>query len=414
MATFDWTRALIIQLSILASIVLVVIAWHVVTAITHTVLVFAIAAILAFILAPLVERTTAAGVPRPAAVAITYLGLAVCLVLGGLLVSRPFVAQATLLLENWPAYVANAQSMMEQLDQRLEAFGLGGTLHAAQAELARVVGAGGSFLLVDSLRIIQQLAGSVVDTIIVIVTSFYLLLVGPRVRSALVELTPAPHRSKVAFVEESLVRVLGGYLRGQLLLAVSLGIVVTLGLQLLGMPYAIVLGVLAGLFELVPMFGPVLGALPALGVALLQPYPLVLWVLIFFIVVQQIENHILVPRISGHAVGLHPLGAILALLAGLELGGLLGAVFAVPVVGFLWVLAGEVYRRTIASPPTAAPSPGWRFRTPNWRFGRPVAPAAPADSAPNLEPERAPSGSLAASPEPIPPAPRPAPRSEQP
>lgn len=379
MPTIDWTRVLIIQLSLLASVALVVIAWHVLAAISHTLLIFVLAAVLAFILAPLVESLTRGGMPRPAAVGLVYLALAICLLLVGSLVSRPFLAQATLLLENWPTYVANLQARQVELDQWLAGFGLGGVVGTLQAEVTRLTGAGGSLLLGDSLRLLSSLASSVIDTIVVVVTSFYLLLVAPRARAAALSLVPASHHGKVTFVEESLVRVLGGYLRGQLLLAVSLAIIVTVGLQVLGMPYAIVLGVIAGLFELVPMFGPILGALPALGVALFQPYPMIWWTLLFFIAVQQFENHVLVPRISGHAVGIHPLAAILALLAGLELGGLLGAMFAVPIAGFLWVVGTEVYRRTLGAPPPAAREP-WRFRRPSLRLRR-SAPAQPLDVA---------------------------------
>jgi predicted PurR-regulated permease PerM len=147
-------------------------------------------------------------------------------------------------------------------------------------------------------------------------------------------------------------------------------------MQVMGMPYALVLGVLAGLFEMVPMLGPILSALPALGVALFQGGSTLLAVLVFFIVVQQFEAHVLAPRITGHAVGLHPLGAIFALLVGLELGGALGAVFAVPLAGFLWVIATTLYRRTIGAP---EPQPRQAWRLPRRRPGTPpgTAPAEP-------------------------------------
>jgi predicted PurR-regulated permease PerM len=138
----------------------------------------------------------------------------------------------------------------------------------------------------------------------------------------------------------------------------------------MGMPYALVLGVLAGVFEMVPMLGPILSALPALAVALFQPWPMVLAVLAFFLLVQQFEAHVLAPRITGHAVGLHPLGAIFALLAGLELGGPVGAVFAVPLAGFLWVVATTLYWRTIGTPEPQSRQ-GWRLSR-----RRPQAPPA--------------------------------------
>jgi predicted PurR-regulated permease PerM len=98
------------------------------------------------------------------------------------------------------------------------------------------------------------------------------------------------------------------------------------------------------------MFGPILSAVPAVLVALFLPFPTVLWVLGFFFALQQIESNVLGPRITGHAVGLHPLGALFALLAGLQLAGPLGALFAVPVAGILWVLVGAAYRNTVTEP----------------------------------------------------------------
>jgi predicted PurR-regulated permease PerM len=141
-------------------------------------------------------------------------------------------------------------------------------------------------------------------------------------------------------------------------------------MALLGLPYAIVLGVLAGLFELVPMFGPILSAVPAVIVALFLPFPTVVWVLLFFLVIQQVENNILVPRISGHAVGLHPLGAMFALLAGFQLAGVLGGLFAVPFAGVVWVLMSAAYRNAVARE-----EPVRRWALPRrWRRA-PVAPA---------------------------------------
>jgi predicted PurR-regulated permease PerM len=113
---------------------------------------------------------------------------------------------------------------------------------------------------------------------------------------------------------------------------------------LIGLPDFVVLGVLAGLFELVPMFGPILSAVPAVIVALFQPWPMVVWVILFFLVVQQFESNWLGPRVTGHAVGLHPLGAMFALMVGFEIAGILGGLFAVPVAGVLWVFTVATYQ----------------------------------------------------------------------
>jgi predicted PurR-regulated permease PerM len=362
----DWNRVLIVQLVILAGILLLYLGWNAVHAIFHTLLLFALAGIAAFMLAPLVSRGEERGLPRPLAVICVYLVLAVILVVSGALFSRPFVVQATLLVENMPRYVTILQEQLAELDRWLEGYGMGGTIVALQAELGRYVTSGGSLLLGDLIHFFTQVASSAFDTILVLVVSFYLLLDGPRLRQRSLAVVPNEHRAKVEFVEDALARVLGGYLRGQLIMALTLAVVVGVTMQAIGMPYAVVLGVLAGLFELVPMFGPILSALPALAVALFQPFPMVLWVLGIFVLIQQIESNVLAPRITGHAVGLHPLGAIFALLAGLELEGPLGAVFAVPVAGFLWALASTLYRHSRGMPEPEPVRRGWRLRRPRW------------------------------------------------
>jgi predicted PurR-regulated permease PerM len=111
----------------------------------------------------------------------------------------------------------------------------------------------------------------------------------------------------------------------------------------------VALGVLAGLLELVPVFGPVLLAIPALLVAVF--ISAALWVLLLFVVIQQVDNNVLAPRISSDAVGLHPLTVMFALLAGFQLAGVLGGLFAVPLGGLLRVLIDAAYRDASTDPP---------------------------------------------------------------
>ncbi|MDE3077642.1 MAG: AI-2E family transporter, partial [Chloroflexota bacterium] len=134
------------------------------------------------------------------------------------------------------------------------------------------------------------------------------------------------------------------YLRGQLVVALMVAILAGLGSQLLGLHYAVVVGALAGLFELIPFFGPVLSAIPALLIALFQgPLLRFVAVLVLFIVIQQVESNIIGPRITGHAVGLHPLLVMFSILVGVELAGIWGAIFAVPVAGVAVAVVRKLY-----------------------------------------------------------------------
>ena len=175
------------------------------------------------------------------------------------------------------------------------------------------------------------------------VLGFYLLLDGPRLRHQLLRLAPPRSRGWIFVVEAAFRNVVGGYLRGQLLVALLIGVSAGVGCWLLGAPFPVVIGVLSGLLELVPMLGPILATIVAVVITLPQGFPQVLWVLLLFIGIHQVEINILAPRIAGHAVGLHPAAALIALLVGFEVGGVLGALVAVPVAGILYVLAWAIY-----------------------------------------------------------------------
>jgi predicted PurR-regulated permease PerM len=209
----------------------------------------------------------------------------------------------------------------------------------ATAQLQHGVSGGMTGFLQAAFNALGLVAAAAVDVVITAVMAFYFMVDGKRMRIALANLVPDPHRDKVVFVEEVVDGVLGSYIRGQLILATTVGMLAAAGCALLGVRYPLLIGILAFVFELVPMVGPILASLPAIVIALFQPFPLVLYVAAYFLVLQMLENHVLVPRISGGAVGLHPLVALVALLAGAEAAGALGALFAVPAAGILNVLA---------------------------------------------------------------------------
>ena len=157
-------------------------------------------------------------------------------------------------------------------------------------------------------------------------------------------LVPEKQRDKARFVQDTVSQVVGMYIRGQLVMASIIGLSAGVGSWLLGVRYPVLIGILAFLFELIPMVGPILASMPALVISLTQPFPLVVYVIIFFVVMQVIENNVLAPRITGGAVGLHPVAALLAIVIGADLGGVVGALFAVPFAGVASVLIAAVWK----------------------------------------------------------------------
>ena len=336
-------RTLGLLLTILAGAAVAYLAWQVLAHVSHVLLLLVLAVLVAFIFAPLVDRLERRGLPRLVAIALAYLG-SLGLLTGLLaLLLGPLVAQAGALAEQVPNRLQALRGNEASLD---EFFGRRG-LPVRSADLERQVLArteeAATTLLGSTVGLLTGLAGFVVDAFLVLVLSFYILLDSTTIHNNLLRLLPERWRAQAFLVEAACVKVVGGYIRGQLVMALTIGVAAAVGCWLLGVPYPLVVGLLAGLFELVPMLGPILAAVPAVLISLTQPFPLVLWVIVFFIVIQQIEANVIGPKITGHAVGLHPLGAMLALLAGVELGGLVGALFAVPVAGILYVLAVAVY-----------------------------------------------------------------------
>jgi predicted PurR-regulated permease PerM len=373
-------RALIILLTILAGAAVAWLAWQALAHVAHLLLLLGIALLVAFILAPAVawlERR----LPRPAAIALAFVGALGLLAAALVIFLGPLVAQLASLAGSLPDQVRALQGVREGIDRALGGLGLPVRLADAERPLLDQTQAIGTIVLGGALGLLGGLAGALLDGLLVLVLSFYLLLDSTRIHDNLVRLVPARWRPQVFFVEAAVGRVVGGYLRGQLIMALTVGVAAGVGCWLLGVPYPLVIGLLAGVFELVPMLGPILGAVPALLISLPQGFPQVLWVLLLFIAIQQVEANVIGPRITGHAVGLHPLGALLALIAGAELGGLGGALVAVPVAGILYVLGVAVYWQWRGQPLPNASRPPARWPDVARGLGRWRGPAAPGATA---------------------------------
>jgi predicted PurR-regulated permease PerM len=346
----DWQRVLVFLLTLLAGAAVLWVLWQIVSPILRTLVLFGLAAVLAFALSAPVNMLAGRIGNRVAAIVLVYVLVAVIVIGGVTLLAGPFVTQASELVAALPQYANDLQARAPEVQNTLVQYGIETDIDQLKGGLATAVEQGGTDVLQHLVGTLAEVGGMVLDFVLALVISLYLLVDGPGLAQRSLAAIPQQHRPKALFLQDNVSRVLGGYLRGQLTLAAVIGLATGIGMALLGLPYAVVLGVLAGLFELVPMFGPILSAVPAVIVALFLPFPTVVWVLLFFLVIQQIENNVLAPRISGHAVGLHPLGAMFALLAGFQLAGILGGLFAVPFAGVVWVLMTAAYRNVVAGP----------------------------------------------------------------
>ena len=340
----DWEQPAYFLVTLLGSLGLLWIGGQVLAPLSHTIVLFILAAVLAFTLSSPVGALAARTGRLPAVVAI-YLIAGAVIVGGVLFLAQPVARQASALLASLPSYTRELSGHAGELEGWLRQFGVAASIDDINTRVASGIRESATLVASYLIGSAANVGGALGDATLILVISFFLLLDGQRLLSSVLAVIPGPYHDTARFVGENVVRVLGGYLRGQLITAASTGLVAWIGCALLGLPYALVLGVLAGLFALVPMFGPYLSGAPAILVALFQPFPTVIWVLLFFIVLQQVEGNIVGPRITGDAVGLHPLAALFALLAGFQLWGMLGGLLAVPVAGIIWALVTAAYRR---------------------------------------------------------------------
>lgn len=343
----NWQRVRDVLISIICIGVLFWAAWSILGQFVHAILLLLLAMAVAFLVTPLVN-ILGRYMPRVLA---TLLVFAVILgALGGLCYALVFslIQQIQYFSNNLPSYFSNLPQTYQALhawllQQGIPQSNIDSTLTQLQSQVTTFV----NNLVANALNIVFFVTDIFVNILLVAVLGFYLTVDGRRIRNSLVGIVPKGWMPHVLLFEDALNKVVGNYIRGQLTLALIIGILSGVGCSLFHLGnYALIVGVMAFLFETIPMVGPALAALPALLISLLlpDPYPRTIWILLYFIVIQMIESNILGPRIVGHAVGLHPVASILALIIGAQLFGAFGALLATPVVAAVWVVIASLYR----------------------------------------------------------------------
>lgn len=191
------------------------------------------------------------------------------------------------------------------------------------------------------LNFASNVFGGFFSLLLIVVFSFYLAAQERGIENFLRLVSPVAHEEYILSLWGRSQRKLGRWARAQLLLGAIVGVFTYFGLIFLGVPHAIFLAILAAFLELIPVVGPILSAIPAVAVSLFSSPLLGVWVIVLYTVIQQVESHVIVPMIMKKAVGLNPLVVVLALLAGVKLGGILGILLAVPVAAVLAEFVGD-------------------------------------------------------------------------
>lgn len=343
-----WKRRRDIPIAILAWIAVVAIILWAAGHIIRSLLLLAIASLLAFALAPAVKLLQRV-IPRFLAILIVYLVVLIVFSFFIYLIIDTSIIQVGLLAKQVRYLLTPANNaQLTPLESLLRTFGISQEqiASARQQIVAQLGGFAGSVL-----PLFTRFLDFLLDIVIVAVVSIYLLIDGSRVTNWLRNNTPVQQRGRVRFLLETLERIVGGYIRGQLLLSTLVGLLVGIGMALFHVPYAVLLGVLAFILEFVPVLGTIVSGAICVLIALTQGWLIALGVLIYFVGVHVLEGDVVGPRIVGKAVGLHPVISLAALIAGAELFGILGALFASLVAGILQALIVSIWKEWRAAHP---------------------------------------------------------------
>ena len=333
----SWLRALLIPLIVLAWLVLAVLLIWVLGHFTRTILIVTLAALLAFAFTPRADFF-ARWFSRPISIGLAYLlGLAVVFSFGAYIVATA-VTQVASLITNLPGYTQQTQDLQQQLNAMLTPLGVppGWLDDLSNQGLGQIQALAGA-VAGDLIPRLAEFFGAIVDVVLMLILSIYLCSSGARIAHWLKTQTPRGANSRARGLVSITNRVVGGYIRGVVILATLIGLMVGVGMAVLGVPYPVLLGVLAFFMEFIPVLGVFISGAAAVLVALVNYHELLrpAIVLAYFILVHIIEGDVIGPRIMGRAVGIHPATGLIALVAGTEVFGIWGALFAAPLAGLL-------------------------------------------------------------------------------
>jgi predicted PurR-regulated permease PerM len=310
-----------------------------------------LAFLLAYLLNPLVVfLQQRARLPRPLAMAVIYLAL-LALLFGGIVGSGPaLLRQARATMLGLDETLRHANDVLRQITW-LETFGF----HADANSLMSQFGAELRALASAMPRLVAGAASGILGAVLALVLSFYLLLEAETIGHNIDGAIPAEYRDEWRRIKSEFNRIWSSFLRGQVILAIIIGVIVTLTLTILGVPNALLLGLLAGLLEVIPNLGPILAMIPAVLIALLRgstvwaidPVVFALIVIAAYTVIQQLENHLIVPKIIGSSVDLPPVVILIGALAGASLAGVLGIFLAAPMLATGRVVANSLLRKLL-------------------------------------------------------------------
>jgi predicted PurR-regulated permease PerM len=344
-----WLRALSVLLVLIAGLYLAGMVWSLLVHLADILVLFFFAWLVAFMLEPAVAFVQVRhGLPRSVAVGAVYVGLLAILVGVAFWLTPALVSQLVTMALQWPTYVDNVTYYANLLHQEATVRGLALSpdFQSNYQELLRRFSGLGPPLVTNAVNLARGATAILVDVVIALVLSVYLLLDSRRISSAAVRAVPPHLRADVLYFMDSVRRAFGGFLRGQLILAALYGLGTAAVMTMAGLDYTLVASIFAAAVMLIPFLGQVLAILPPAVIALLIHPEHVWWVLVLLVALQVLILNVVSPRVMGQTVGLHPMLVVASVLVGAKAAGIWGALFGVPIAGVVVAMVA-FYRLTL-------------------------------------------------------------------
>lgn len=307
-----------------------------------------LAGIIVFLLNPVVTWLRTRGLPRVLGTAASYLTFFLLVAGVGLLVSPLVRQQFDDLSERYPKVRADVEDKIDEYHTK--SVENDWIIKIPNVKEIEDQAGGGEATLSDRVTTLRKVATRVFHAGLILIlgpaVAFYLLIDLPDIRRKCEEMIPEASRERVTFLGHRLNLVIGGFFRGQLAVAFVVGVMVSIGLAAIGLPLWLIVGMIAGLFNIIPLIGPYIGAVPGIVIALTtKDFKTAIGVAVVMVVAQQIDNHLITPTVMRRAVHLHAAVVVLALLVFGTLGGFFGLLVAVPLTAVIKVVGGHLWRR---------------------------------------------------------------------
>jgi len=303
------------------------------------VLMFFVSLLLAALIEPFAEWFAKRNIPRVLSVLIVYIVLLTFVIL-------LFVGLSPIISEQFSQLGSNFSVISKETADVISRVQTFSAQHGLSEDLSK------SFQSIEDqfsqstgslFTTVKGFFGGLATMLIILVLTFYMVAEGDKMQKYFKRLAPAEYQPFISEISKKMQTKIGEWLRGELFLGFVIGTASYIGLSLLHVKYALLLAIIAGFCEMIPYIGPIFSAVPAGIIAFAQSPTLALFVLGLYILIQQTENHLLVPKVMQKVTGLNPIMSIVALLIGVKLGGVAGAFFAIPLAMMISVVIEEFF-----------------------------------------------------------------------